>query len=131
MLGAKSIPMILAPRLAAVARKLRSKSRPSTGLVLTDTPRSRSRKSQLSCSDGMAPDRGCPAESATETVTLPRQHMVRFGFQRALVPDLLELVVAEFAIGRADRVGNIRMVVVVKRRQLLDSRGALRSSIPA
>jgi hypothetical protein len=33
----------------------------------------------------------------------------------------LDLVVTEFAIGRADRVGNVRMVVVVKRRQLLDS----------
>jgi len=47
--------------------------------------------------------------------------MVRIGFQRARVLDLLELAVAEFATQRADRVGDIRMVVVVKRRQLIDS----------
>src|SRR5689334_10592986 len=34
-----------------------------------------------------------------QTVILPRQHMVWIGFQRALVPGLRQLVVAEFAIG--------------------------------
>src|ERR1700737_3921264 len=57
-----------------------------------------------------------------QTVILPRQHMVRIGFQRALVPDLRELVVAEFAVGIADQIGNVRMIVVAERLQLLDRR---------
>src|SRR6266550_6771431 len=58
-----------------------------------------------------------------QTVILPGQHMVRVGFQRALVPDLRELVLAEFAIGIADQVGHVRVIVVAKRLQLLDSGG--------
>src|SRR5712664_2281894 len=58
-----------------------------------------------------------------QTVILPGQHLVRVGFQRALVPDLRELVVAEFAIGIADQVGHVRVIVVAERLQLLDRGG--------
>src|SRR5882672_8928986 len=58
-----------------------------------------------------------------QAVILPGQHMVRIGFQRALVPDLRELVVAEFAIGIADQIGNVRVIVVAERLQLLDRGG--------
>src|SRR5260370_11991053 len=58
-----------------------------------------------------------------ETVILPGQHMVRVGFQRALVPDLRELVVAEFAIGVPDQVGHVRVIGAGKGLQLLDSGG--------
>src|SRR5216117_2036105 len=39
-----------------------------------------------------------------EAIILPGQHMVRIGLQRALVPDLRELIVAELAVGIADQV---------------------------
>src|SRR6476620_7051003 len=55
-----------------------------------------------------------------QTVILPRQHMVRIGFQRALVPDLREFVVAELAIGIADQIGHVRVIVLAERLQLLD-----------
>src|SRR5882757_2896189 len=55
-----------------------------------------------------------------QTVVLPRQHMVRIGFQRALVPDLREFVVAEFTIGIADQIGHVRVIVLAERLQLLD-----------
>src|ERR1700722_9965738 len=58
-----------------------------------------------------------------QTVILPGQHMVRIGFQRAFVPDLRELVVAEFAIGIADYIGHIRVIVPAERLQLLDCSG--------
>src|ERR1700722_17428949 len=57
-----------------------------------------------------------------QTVILPRQHMVRIGLQRTLVPNLRELVIAEFAIGIADQVGDVRVIVVAKRLKLLDRR---------
>src|ERR1700712_1021725 len=57
-----------------------------------------------------------------QTVILPRQHMVGIGLQRALVPHLRKLVVAEFAIGIADQVGDVRVVVVAERLKLLDRR---------
>ena len=47
-----------------------------------------------------------------QPVILPGQHMVRIGFQRALVPDLRDLVVTELAIGIADQIGNVWMIVV-------------------
>src|ERR1700721_2010511 len=50
--------------------------------------------------------------------------MVRVGFQRALVPDLRELVVAELTIGVADQVGDVRVIVVAERLKLLD-RGSI------
>jgi hypothetical protein len=59
-----------------------------------------------------------------QTVIIPGQHMVRVGFQRALVPDLRELVVTEFAIGIADQVGDVRVIVVAQRLQVLD-RGSI------
>src|SRR5476649_2827048 len=60
-----------------------------------------------------------------QTVILPRQHMVRIGLQRALVPDLRELVVAELAIGIADQIGDVRMIVVAERLELLDGAGII------
>src|SRR5712664_4996741 len=50
-----------------------------------------------------------------QTVVLPGQHMVRIGFQRPLIPDLRELVVAEFAIGITDQIGHVRMIVMAER----------------
>jgi len=49
-----------------------------------------------------------------QAVMLPRQYMVRIGFQRALVPDLREFVVAELAIDIADQIDLVRLVVVAK-----------------
>src|SRR5258708_8922328 len=60
-----------------------------------------------------------------QTVIVPGQHMVRIGFQRALVPDLRELVVAKFAIGIADQIGHVRVIVVAERLQLLDTGGII------
>ena len=64
-----------------------------------------------------------------QTVILPGQHMVRIGFQRPLIPDLRELVVAEFAIGITDQIGHVRMIVVAERPQLLDGVGIFISVI--
>jgi hypothetical protein len=50
-----------------------------------------------------------------KTVVLPGQHMVRICFQGALVPDLRELVVAELAVGIADQIGYVRMIVMTER----------------
>ena len=58
-----------------------------------------------------------------KTVIVPGQDMVRIGFERALVPNLRELVVAELAIGIADQVRYIRVIVVAKRLELVDRRG--------
>jgi hypothetical protein len=55
-----------------------------------------------------------------KTVIVPRQDMVRIGFERALIPDLRELVVAELAIGVPDQIGDVRVIVVAERSQLLD-----------
>jgi hypothetical protein len=49
-----------------------------------------------------------------QAVMLPRQYMVRIWFQRALVPDLREFVVAELAIEIADQIDLVRLVVVAK-----------------
>jgi hypothetical protein len=49
-----------------------------------------------------------------QAVILPRQYMVRIGFQRALVPDLREFGVAELTIGIADQIANVRVIVVAK-----------------
>ena len=46
--------------------------------------------------------------------------MVWVGLQRALVPDLRDLVVTELAIGVADQIGDRGDVVVTERLQLLD-----------
>src|SRR5438477_12072120 len=58
-----------------------------------------------------------------QTVILPGQNLVRICFQSALVPDLRKLVVAELAIGIADQIGHIRVIVVAERLQLLNRRG--------
>jgi hypothetical protein len=49
-----------------------------------------------------------------QAVILPRQYVVRIGFQRALVPDLREFGVAELAIGIADQIAHVRVIVVAK-----------------
>src|ERR1700680_2330670 len=57
-----------------------------------------------------------------QPVILPGAHMVRIGLERALVPDLRHLVVAELAIGVADQIGDVGAVVLAERLQLLDGR---------
>src|SRR5580704_3802256 len=47
-----------------------------------------------------------------QSVILPGLDMVGIGLQRALVPDLRDLVVAELAIGIADQVGDIGAIVL-------------------
>src|ERR1700687_2460502 len=51
--------------------------------------------------------------------------MVRIGFQRALVPDLRERVVAEFTVGIADQIGHVRVIIVAERLELLDRGGII------
>src|SRR6202011_903323 len=55
-----------------------------------------------------------------QAIILPGLDVVRIGLQRALVPDLGELVVAELAIGVTDQVGDRRSVVVAERLELID-----------
>src|SRR5271154_6006861 len=55
-----------------------------------------------------------------QTVILPGQHMIRIGLQRALVPDLAQPVVAELAIGIADQIGDVGIVVMAQRLELPD-----------
>src|SRR4029078_1357741 len=58
-----------------------------------------------------------------QAVILPRQHVVRIGFQRALVPDLRKFVVAKLAIGVTHQIGDVRMIVVAERLELIDRSG--------
>jgi len=60
-----------------------------------------------------------------QTIILPGQHVVRVGFQRALVPDLRELLIAEFAIGVTDQIGNVGEFIVAERPQLPDRGGII------
>src|SRR5260221_101632 len=60
-----------------------------------------------------------------QPVILPGLDVVGVGLQRALVPDLRHLVVAELAIGVADQVGDRGVVVVTERLQLPDRRGVV------
>src|SRR3984893_8736028 len=60
-----------------------------------------------------------------QPVILPGLDVVRVGLQRALVPDLRNLVVAELAIGVADQIGDVRAVVPAERLQLPDGRGVI------
>src|SRR3954452_4051183 len=53
-----------------------------------------------------------------QAVILPGQHVVRVGLERALVPGLRQLVVAELAIGVADQIGHVRMIVMTERLEL-------------
>src|SRR5579871_1709002 len=58
-----------------------------------------------------------------EAVIIPGQNVVRIGLQRALIPDLGQFVVAELAIGVADQIGDVGVVVMAKRVELIDCRG--------
>jgi hypothetical protein len=60
-----------------------------------------------------------------QAVILPGQHVIRIGFQSALVPDLRELVVAELAIGIADQIGDVGVVIAAERLELLDCRSII------
>jgi hypothetical protein len=60
-----------------------------------------------------------------QPVILPGLDVVGVGLQRALIPDLRKLVVAELAIGIADQIGDRRGVVVAERLQLLDRGGVV------
>src|ERR1700720_3051629 len=60
-----------------------------------------------------------------QAVILPGLDVVRIGLQRALVPDLRDLVVAELAVGIADQVGDGGAVVVAERLELLDRGGII------
>src|SRR6202051_4085273 len=53
-----------------------------------------------------------------QSVILPGLEVVRIGFQRALVPNLRDLVVAELAIGVADQGGDGGIVVMAECFQL-------------
>src|SRR6478735_8737179 len=58
-----------------------------------------------------------------QAVILPGQHVVRVGLERALIPGLRQLVIAELAVGVADQIGHVRMIVVTERLQLPDRVG--------
>ena len=60
-----------------------------------------------------------------QAVILPGLDVVRIGLQRALVPDLRELVVAELAIGVTDQIGDAGAVVMTERLQLIDRGGVI------
>src|SRR6266550_2691121 len=60
-----------------------------------------------------------------EAVVLPGLDVVGVGLERALVPDLRDLVVAELAIGVADQIGHRGAVVVTERFQLRDGGGVV------
>ena len=55
-----------------------------------------------------------------EAVVVPGQDVVRIGLQSALIPDLGLLVVAELAIGVADEIGYIGIIIVPERLELID-----------
>src|SRR6476469_9798609 len=60
-----------------------------------------------------------------QAVILPGLDVVRIGLERALVPDLRDLVVAELAIGVADQVGDGGRVVTAERLELRNRRGVV------
>src|ERR1700743_249577 len=55
-----------------------------------------------------------------QAVILPGLDVVRIGLQRALVPDLRELVVAELTVGGADPIGHRRGVGNAERPELIE-----------
>src|SRR5256885_17161442 len=57
-----------------------------------------------------------------QPIILPGLDVAGVGLERALIPDLRNLVVAELAIGIADQVGDRGDVIAAKRFQLFDSR---------
>jgi hypothetical protein len=60
-----------------------------------------------------------------EAVILPGLDVARVGLERALVPDLGDLVVAELAIGVADQIGDGGDVVMSERPELIDGGGII------
>src|SRR5260370_30602288 len=108
-------------KLSCAERRARWASQPTQPSLLDSIDQSRAgrllqrgRERSILLAVGPA-DRGDPAQmilrlvavalfDLPQAVILPRQHMVRIGFPRALVPDLAELVVAELAIGIADQI---------------------------
>src|SRR6202022_2820413 len=58
-----------------------------------------------------------------QPVILPGLDVVRVGLQRALVPNLRDLVVAKLAMGVADQIGDGGAVVMTESLQLLDGGG--------
>src|SRR5437899_9409679 len=60
-----------------------------------------------------------------KAIILPSEYVVRIGFERALVPNLRELVVAELAIGIADQVGHIREIIMGECLELRDRAGII------
>src|ERR1700693_183593 len=58
-----------------------------------------------------------------QPIILPGFDVVRVGLQRALVPDLRDLVVAELAIGIADQRGDRGVIVMAERFQMVDGGG--------
>src|SRR5882724_82916 len=93
-------------------------------LPASDIPRCWCRPERRSGSGDTARNRGCPVRPATSRNTARSAH-VRVGLQRALIPDLRNLVVAEFAIGVTDQIRHIGTVVLAERLQLLDRRAVV------
>src|SRR3981189_148933 len=60
-----------------------------------------------------------------QAVILPGLDVVGIGLERALVPDLRHLVVADLAVGVADQVGDGGAVVTAERLELRDRRGVV------
>src|SRR5690348_3291194 len=60
-----------------------------------------------------------------QAIILPGLDLVRIRLQRALVPDLRELVIAELAIGVTDQIGDAGAVIMTQRLQLIDRRGVV------
>src|SRR3954471_14948833 len=60
-----------------------------------------------------------------QAVILPGLDVVRIGLERALVPDLRHLVIAELAIGVADQVGDGGRIVPAERLELRDRRSVV------
>ena len=58
-----------------------------------------------------------------KTIIVPGQDMVRIGFERALIPNLRELVIAKLSVRIADQVGDVCIIVVAERPKLFDRRG--------
>src|SRR5687767_16039705 len=64
-----------------------------------------------------------------QAVILPGLDVVGVALQRALVPDLRDLVVAELAVGVADQIGDGGVVVAAERLQLRNRGGIVAAII--
>src|ERR1700759_3989775 len=60
-----------------------------------------------------------------QAVILPGADVVRVGLERALVPHLRNLVIAELAVGIADQVGDVGDGVMIARLQLRERAGVV------